>query len=284
MPEEVTAPATGEPVVPAAAPAVVPAVEQKADAAYDFRPHLHESIRGAKTFEKFKGKSAEEVIGVLAKSYHDLEKFQVPGETASAEDRKKFFQRIGVPESPDKYAAKPEIPEGMPWNEGTELQFRQIAHKANLTDAQYKDLMAGYIGLAQKGLDVQAAGESEQLATTHQQLKEKWGSTYERNLGLVQRAVSASGVEGLSDFLDNKMIDGVKAGNHPVVLEFIAEYGSKLLDHGYIKGDAMVQTSPSTQAELNAILNDKTHAYWSGDKTAVAKVTAMFKALNPQRV
>lgn len=275
MPDEVvaTAPATGEPATP----------EQK-DTSYDFRPHLPEAIRGEKTFDKFKGKSAEEVIGVLGKSYSELEKFQIPGADATPEARKKFYQRIGVPEAPDKYTVKAEVPEGMPWNEGTELKFREIAHKANLTDAQYKDLIAGYIDLAKAGLDVQAAGESEQIATAHQQLKEKWGATYERNLGLVQRAVSASGVEGLSDFLDNKVIDGVKAGNHPIVLEFIAEYGSKLLDHGYIKGDNLLKTSSSTQAELDAILNDPKHPYWSGDLEALKKVTAMFQQLNPPRV
>jgi hypothetical protein len=70
----------------------------------------------------------------------------IPGEKATDEEKAAFYQKLGRPESAEKYSfSKPEgLPEDVPYSTELETAFKQMAHKINLSDAQAKELFNWY--------------------------------------------------------------------------------------------------------------------------------------------
>lgn len=254
----------------------------------EFLTYFPEDLRSEKTLHKFKGKDQAEVLGKLAKSYVHLEKWQIPGEGATAEEKAAYHRRLGIPEKVADYssALKPEVPEGVPWTPEIQTQFAEFAHAEGLTPAQATKVLNFYLSRAGQGIDVQKTNTAEDLKKATDGLKSKWNAGYERNVGLVHRAVEEYGKPEFSEMLDSVVIDGVKLGNHPAMLEFLAWHGEQRLEGGYLAGDSLLTTTASAQAELSAILDDSKHPYWQGDKASIAKVQkllAIVEAPKPNR-
>jgi len=254
----------------------------------EFLTYFPEELRSEKTLTKFKGKDKDEVLGKLAKSYVHLEKWQVPGDDAKPEDRAAFHRRLGIPEKVEEYAAgvKPEVPEGVPWNPEIQTQFAAMAHAEGLTASQATKVLNFYLSRAGQGVDMQKTASANDLKKSQEGLKSRWGANYQRNTGLVHRVVEEYAKPEFSEMLDSVVVDGMKLGNHPAMLDFLAQYGEQRLDMGFIQGDSLLVTSDSAAQDLAKILDDPKHPYWQGDKAAIAKVQsllAVVEAPKPSR-
>ena len=127
-------------------------------------------------------------LGDLAKGYANLEKklgnsVNIPGEDATDEERKAFYQKLGVPESAEGYSIKDE----------KAANFLSLAYNNNLTDSQAKAI---YDGLAQIGAEA-AKASAEQIKAmamnTDKVLKEEWGQEYSKNLEYLKRGIADYG-------------------------------------------------------------------------------------------
>lgn len=86
------------------------------------------------------GKANQALKGEIEK------RVKVPGENATKEEISAWNKALNIPENGDGYEIKrPEkMPEGMQYNESLESEFRQTAHKLNLTPSQVKGLFEFY--------------------------------------------------------------------------------------------------------------------------------------------
>ena len=132
-------------------------------------------------------------------SYASLEKYLgadkagrglvLPKDDAPAEEWGQVFAKLGKPESPEGYQ--------IPLPEGDDGSFAKMVtplfHQANLTAKQAEALASGWNELVAQ----QQAAEQEKWAqeSTIQvdQLKREWGSTFEANAALAQRAIREAG-------------------------------------------------------------------------------------------
>ena len=127
MNEETTA-TSEEVVTETEVPEVEQQTEVEAKKEETWRDGLTDELQVVKTLEKFKD------VDALAKGYGHLEKYfdgtiKIPGENATAEEIERYHSKLGRPDTPDNYEfEKPEIPEGMNYDEHMEGEFLKKAH------------------------------------------------------------------------------------------------------------------------------------------------------------
>ncbi len=102
------------------------------------------------------------------------------------------WSALGVPENPDGYAlARPDLPEGMPYDEAFQTAMVEAAHGLKLTPRQAQGLLdafAEYQGAAFSGSQAEVDREQTALET---RLRETWAETFDTNLDQARRAMRA---------------------------------------------------------------------------------------------
>jgi hypothetical protein len=148
------------------------------------------------------------------KSYRELETrlgqtLSVPGKDATAEDWNKLYEKLGRPESPDKYELKVDrtnLPAEMPYDETFAVEFRNWAHEAGLNPRQVQALHDKWVGKYADGFTKSAQTLVSEQETAHRELTAKWGDAqseaYKKQVELMSRAARN---------LD--LTDALKAGN-----------------------------------------------------------------------
>lgn len=137
-------------------------------------------------------------IGELAKSYSELESklgnsIVRPGTEASDEEVNAFYQKLGKPESADKYTIDDEEAK----------DFKELAYKHNLTDDQAKGLYQSFKELGEKTIQQNNEQLMARARATEELLKKEYGNDYETKLELCKRGVMAYGGPGLGKKLQD---------------------------------------------------------------------------------
>lgn len=127
-------------------------------------------------------------IGELAKSYSELENklgnsINLPGDTASEEEVNAFYQKIGKPDSAEKYSIEDK-------DAGA---FKELAFKCNLTDAQAKAFYAEAKNLGAKVMQFSQDQLLEKARSTQDLLKKEYGNDYKTKMELCKRGVTTYG-------------------------------------------------------------------------------------------
>ena len=181
------------------------------------------------------------------------DKIMVPGKESTDEDWGKIFNKLGRPEKSDGYAlAKPEIPEGMPWDDKAVLAFQEAAHKTGLLPKQAKDLFDWYNGIVTDAYTGSQKATQEAYDGAVAALKKEWGAAYDQKLELAESAVRAFGGE--------EAIEELKLKNRPQLIKLFSNIGSQISE-GKLKGMDGVNTPNEAQGQINAILGDPKHPY-----------------------
>jgi len=229
-------------------------------------------------------------VGGLAKSYVEAqrmigaEKIPLPreGDNASYEA---FYQRLGRPESPDKYVFKTGY--GAPTGEA-DKSFQQaiapVLHRAGLNQRQVDILTEGwnqYVGNAGQieQQHVQMRGNAE-IA----ELEREWGAAMPERVGMARRGAVAAGfndAHALNE-LEKKMGTGAFLRHFAKIGELI---GEDTVIHGNAKPFASTPQQARTEiARLNAdpqyvaALMDKGHP---NHENATAKRADLYRAAYP---
>ena len=236
----------------------------------NWKDSLPEEIRNDPSLETIQD------IPNLAKSYVNAQKLVgadkviLPKGEEDVDGWNRVFEKLGRPESPDKYTIEP--PENLKNIPELEKGFRELAHKQGLNNKQVKDLYNWYEGqVTEASAKAQAERESALVA-----LKTEYGSDYEKHIDNAKKAAVLYGGEDFKAYLDNSGL-----GNDPTIIKFLAKVGA-LTKEDSVKG---TPAAPATnvQEEINKIINDKNSAYHDrfapGHAAMVAKVTELFGAL-----
>lgn len=137
-----------------------------------------------------------------------------------------IFQKMGKPASADKYA--------IPLPEGDKGEFAKVAapwfHEANLTQSQVSTLATKWnthVKAQQEAARVEMETKNAESVT---KLKQEWGSQYDVNAAVVDRAAEAFG-------MTQEQLNGLKEvlGPHGA-MTFLHNIGSKLGVEGSPKG------------------------------------------------
>lgn len=194
-------------------------------------------------------------------SYREMEKLlgsdkvPVPKDPADKEGWERFYKAAGKPDNIEGY--------GIKTPEGSDGEFLKAAlskfHEAGLSASQAKALSEWYMN-EEKTLGENSAKEAEQrVATENGKLKESWGSNYDKNYEVADRAIQALGI---SDEALAAMRDSPAIGPR-VAMELMLKVGTMLQEGGFHQpgqGDHKpgfkAYTVEQAQARKDEILNN----------------------------
>lgn len=175
-------------------------------------------------------------------SYLELEssmggKVKIPAEDAPEEEWTAYYDKIR-PESAEKYEVeRPEMPEGLPYDEELEKSIKALAHKAGLSKKQLAAMAKGYndyvIGIFNTRIDETKRLNEERWAN----LKIKWGERQTtENIELAKRAFNEIAPEELKKIMNPEDVE-----QDPILVQMYANIWRKTLDDTLIKGKPPVK-------------------------------------------
>lgn len=227
-----------------------------------WREALPPELKVEKSLDVFKGKDWNEVGPSMAKSYVEGQKLIGGSIRLPKEDKPEewgpIYNKLGRPETPDKYAIKLPNEEFIQYDGDKINRVRARAHRDGLNNKQLQGIMDVYGELAAE--ELQAKRKSFDEAQTA--LRTEWPNqvVFDRNIALAKRVRDTFGGEELKDFFKDD-----PTGNDPRVIRFMAKLGAMLEEGDYLggPGESGGMTPPEAQAKINEIKADKKDAYWN---------------------
>lgn len=245
MNEETTA-TSEEVVTETEAPEVEQQTEVEEKKEETWRDGLPDELQGVKTLEKFKD------VDALAKGYVHLEKYfdgtiKIPGENATAEEIERYHSKLGRPDTPDNYEfEKPEIPEGMNYDEHMEGEFLKKAHGMGLNNKQVGELYNWYNGQSKEMFVQHQVQQENSIQKAEIELRADWGRQYDEKISGIQRLVDQYATNDEKQYLETSGF-----GNDPNVAKMLDRIAK---DHGEAKhlGDPKINAFADPESAQRA--------------------------------
>ena len=202
----------------------------------------------------------------LARSYVNAQKLigadKIPMPVnPTDEDLDRIYGRLGRPETAEGY----EIPvDGNIVTEEVAKDYANVAHKLRLSPQQASGILEYYQSLAGQSEEAMAANDAKIMQDTELSLKKEWGDNYGNKLAMAKEAVESF---ASTDMLEIRLADGTKVGNHPDFIKAfakMADFRHNMTSEDTVADAPMARTMNKQAAknEIDAIMNDKSHAYW----------------------
>lgn len=205
-----------------------------------------------------------------------------PGKDATEEDKARFYNQLGRPETPDKYdltSFKP--PEGVPWDDGFLQAIIPKLHARGASQEFVQGLLGDYGDLIKGQWDGMQGQLEERAKAADQALRQEWGSAHGAKMELAARALKLAAGDSYEQIRNMKTMDGVAFGDHPDVLRVLATFGDKLSkEHAFVgEKQTRITMTPEEAGLERRKLEAKGSPYWDADhaehKQAVLRVSEL---------
>ena len=200
------------------------------------------------------------------------------------EDLDRIYDRLGRPEDPKGYNIEVD---GNVITEEVASNYAEVAHKLRLSPEQAKGVLDYYKNAVEQ-FDSNSL-ESAEIAKeqTVQSLRQEWGRAFDQKVEAAARVAQ--------EFADPEMFnitlaDGSKLGDNAEFIKAfakIADFRQTVTSEDTVAemSQSNVMTPASAQAEIDAIMGDKTHAYWDrknpvGRQKAVERMQHLMEQLH----
>jgi hypothetical protein len=184
-------------------------------------------------------------ISEMGKTLLDLEgnSIRIPGENATAEERKAFYAKLGVPEAADKYELDdPKLEKH--YTAEADKMLRQVLLNAEVSKKGAKVIHQAFVDMLKGGITAQQKAETDRLTAEQtvidgavNTLKDTWkGETFKANTELAHRAfknvIQWAGIteEEGKKFFEETKIGSLALGNHPMLLKMFHAIAGKITD------------------------------------------------------
>jgi len=205
-------------------------------------------------------------IDALAKSYINAtkmigsDKIAVPTNNSTEDQWNEVYQKLGRPESPDKYKLdfKSEV---APVDENAIKSFAEVAHKTGLNEKQAQAILDFYKQNSENSVQQLKIDTETAQAQAEQQLRQEWGKQYESN---ITKAASVAKANMSGDVLDMQLKDGTRLGDHPDVIKGFAKIAGLLSEDKMATPESeTVDQGRDLETEISKIVNDRSGPYWN---------------------
>lgn len=236
----------------------------------------------------------------IVTSYANLEKLvgadkvALPGKDAKPEEFAAIYDKLGRPETPDKYDLGDfKVPEGLPWDiEGQKAMIAGM-HARGLNSQQVQGQLkdyAAWAGQIQKSRD-DAAEKAPKLTTAA--LQKEWGADFAANMD----AANVAAKEFLGDDLEAvrhlRLEDGTLLGDNLLYLRGFANVGKLMSEPTNLAGLGSTSgfrgTPAAAKGELETLKSDQnfqkalTDAAHPEHEAAVQRQTRLYAAAYPEQ-
>jgi hypothetical protein len=218
----------------------------------------------------------------LAKSYVHAQKMigkdkiVVPDKFATDDDWNKLFNKLGLPETVDKY----EIKNADKFDKQFLEQFKGFSHKQGILPRHAEKVLEWYTEYADNVIKENAEQNKQITEQNIKSLQKEWGNGFDR------KVQAAKGV--FKQYADADMIKFVEEsgfGNEPKVIKLFAKIAESLGEDKFIgEGNKNFGFTPEeAQAKINSVLGNKDHPYHNSShpshKDAINEVQKYFQMI-----
>lgn len=244
------------------------------------------SIADAELRQAIIGKGFQDE-NALAKSYVNLESmkgantFKVPGADDPPEAWDAVYKAMGRPDDINGYEfEKPEIPNGMYYDDSMMEAMKPIFHEAGLSPAQANKLYEAYNKYQVGSYTTKYDQAAKEIDSKRVALTEQWGDKFDNNVAQIQAFVRNTADDEVKALFKQTGID-----EHPVFHKWLhnlasnAGQDSALVRESSTGGGTIAQTKEQAQANINNMRNnaDFMKRYYDGDKDAIATFNEAYK-------
>ena len=205
-------------------------------------------------------------LDALAKSYINAvsmigtDKIPLPGKSATDEQWNEVYNKLGRPESPDKYTLELKT-DVAPVDENIIKGFAQNAHKLGLNNKQAQGILEFYKSTLEGSAKEMAVNMEAAQAEAANTLRSEWGRAYDENL---RKAASVAKTYLEPEILDSQLRDGTRLGDHPKIIKAFANIANLLSEDKIIgtESDNILQ-GRDIEKEIDELTSDRQGAYWN---------------------
>ena len=239
---------------------ITPSTEQQPQPTKSWKEAISEEFRNDPNIEKFTE------IDALAKSYINAtkmigqDKVAVPNKNSTEDQWNEVYEKLGRPESPDKYALniKSDV---VPIEDTAVKQFAENAHKLGLNNKQAQGVLEFYKN-SMEGQAQQAKIDTETAqAQSEQQLRQEWGRDFESN---VKKAGALAKANINPEILDMQLKNGMRLGDHPELIKGFAKIAGMMSEDKIVTTESEnVNRTSDIESEIATIINNREGPYWN---------------------
>ena len=223
----------------------------------------------------------------LGKGYQNLEKLlgrekvPVPIGDDDEEGWQRWYAATGRPDKADDYEfQRPDkLPDGMPYDEELEKEYRQWAHINGLSKKQANNF---YDGFVKRQVERHSAYHTHQMqarSKIESDMRREFGAQYE---GKVQQAKSALAKYADPEYL--KYLDETGLGNDPRTIRSWIKIGDEMGGSTKLKGTPAVETAPADiDRAISEYKSKNEKAYWNNDHPDHRRVVTEMERLYQMR-
>jgi hypothetical protein len=259
---ETTQPVATEQTTTATAQPILSSTEQPTEpvSGKTWKEAISEEYRSNPNIEKFTELDALAKSYINAVSMIGTDKIPLPGKTSTDEQWNEVYNKLGRPESADKYTLELKT-DVAPVDENVIKGFAQNAHKLGLNNKQAQGILEFYKQtLEGSAKEMSVNMESAQAEATNT-LRSEWGKTYDENL---RKASSVAQTYLEPELLDTQLRDGSRLGDNPKIIKAFANIANLLSEDKIIGTEAdNVLQGREIEKEIEELTSDKQGAYWN---------------------
>lgn len=194
------------------------------------------------------------------------------GEDATDEEKAAYLKSMGVPEKPEGYLEQ--LPSGLVVGDDDKPfveKFLGQMHGANAPKAAVDAALTAYYGIVEEQEAAAAEANAAAKVQGEEALREEWGADYRRNLNAVKSFVESVPEDVGSILLGGTGADGVRLGNNPALLKWLASLALEANPLATVVPGAGANQAEAVDAELDALkakMGDRNSDYWKGPTAA----------------
>ena len=205
-------------------------------------------------------------LDALAKSYINAvsmigtDKIPLPGKSATDEQWNEVYNKLGRPESADKYTLEFKT-DVAPVDENVIKGFAQNAHKLGLNNKQAQGILEFYKSTLEGSAKEMSVNMESAQAEAANTLRSEWGKSYDENLRKAS-AVAQTYLE--PELLDTQLRDGSRLGDNPKVIKAFANIANLLSEDKIVGTEAdNILQGREIEKEIEDLTSDRQGAYWN---------------------
>jgi hypothetical protein len=259
---ETTQPVATEQTTTATAQPILSSTEQPTEpvSGKTWKEAISEEYRSNPNIEKFTELDALAKSYINAVSMIGTDKIPLPGKTATDEQWNEVYNKLGRPESADKYTLELKT-DVAPVDENVIKGFAQNAHKLGLNNKQAQGILEFYKQTLEGSAKEMSVNMETAQAEATNMLRSEWGKTYDENL---RKASSVAQTYLEPELLDTQLRDGSRLGDNPKIIKAFANIANLLSEDKIIGTEAdNVLQGREIEKEIEELTSDKQGAYWN---------------------
>ena len=221
---------------------------------------ISEEYRSNPNIEKFTELDALAKSYINAVSMIGTDKIPLPGKSATDEQWNEVYNKLGRPESPDKYKLELKT-DVAPVDENVIKGFAQNAHKLGLNNKQAQGILEFYKSTLEGSAKEMSVNMETAQAEATNALRSEWGRAYDDNL---RKAANVAQTYLEPELLDTQLRDGSRLGDNPKIIKAFANIANLLSEDKIVGAESdNVLQGRDVEKEINDLIGDKTGPYWN---------------------